>query len=254
MSELLGFASWKAFYGSDLQSVWMLVLAPAFFLVWLLRAPKAAGPGSPAEAAFIRRYALVFGALTIVDPLWTGPLARWLALPDAAATGVMLLFVLLGDFRVFLLLFALRDGPEPLGPSIRRAALWSLAVPAFAWPVYQLLAATQPGVPGQTLWLVYELAFAALALAMRQGLVSEQALAGRPVQRAFLRRALAYVAVYYGLWALSDALILGIGLDAGWALRVLPNQLYYVLWVPFVYLSFFSARSAESRSSLHAAR
>lgn len=254
MSELLGFASWKAFYQSDLQGVFAVVLVPACFLVWLLRAPAAAGPGSAAEAAFVRRYCLVFGVLTVVDPICTGPLTRGLGLGGAAATALMLCFVLLGDFRVFLLLFALRQGPRPLADPARRAALFTLAVPAFAWPVYQLLAWLRPETPGQMLWLVYELAFAGLALAFRRSLVSDPAFDGRPVVRAFLRRAMAYVAVYYGLWALSDALILGPGLDAGWALRALPNQLYYALFVPFVYLSFFSARSIDRRSPAQASR
>ena len=54
----------------------------------------------------------------------------------------------------------------------------------------------------------------------------------------FLQGALSYVAVYYGLWAAADALILLGGLDAGWLLRALPNQLYYAFWVPFVFFTF----------------
>lgn len=247
MPEWFGDATWKAFYQSDLQSVWAVVLVPAVFLVWLARAPKLAGPGSAAESAFVRRYAFLFGALTIVDPVCTGPLTRWLGLEGGAATALMLPFVLLGDFRVYLLLFALRDGPVPIGPAARRAGMWTLAVPAFAWPVQQGLALPWPEIPGQTLWLVYELAFAAVALGWQHHLVSDRAFEGRPVIRAFLRRAMRYVAFYYGLWALADALILGAGMDAGWALRALPNQLYYALFVPFVYLSFFSARSVGTR-------
>jgi hypothetical protein len=53
---------------------------------------------------------------------------------------------------------------------------------------------------------------------------------------------MAYVAVYYALWALADVLILVGRLDAGWGLRVIPNQLYYALYLPFVYFRFFSRR------------
>ena len=34
------------------------------------------------------------------------------------------------------------------------------------------------------------------------------------------------------LWATADVLILA-GVDLGWALRLLPNQLYYAFTVPF---------------------
>ena len=65
--------------------------------------------------------------------------------------------------------------------------------------------------------------------------VREEGAAGRGVTLAGpLRRLLVYVAVYYGLWAASDELILYGGLDAGWGLRVLPNQLYYSFWIPVV--------------------
>jgi len=44
------------------------------------------------------------------------------------------------------------------------------------------------------------------------------------------------------------------GADWGWGLRAIPNQLYYGLWIPFVYLSFFSRRYAPINRSVHAAR
>ena len=50
-----------------------------------------------------------------------------------------------------------------------------------------------------------------------------------------LRRVLGYVAVYYALWASADVLILYGGLDVGWLLRVVPNQLYYAFFVPFAW-------------------
>ena len=40
-----------------------------------------------------------------------------------------------------------------------------------------------------------------------------------------------------GFW--SDILA---GSDLGWALRVIPNQLYYSFCVPFVWWRFFAAR------------
>jgi hypothetical protein len=56
------------------------------------------------------------------------------------------------------------------------------------------------------------------------------------------------VAVYYALWATADLLIRYGGIDAGWLLRALPNQLYYAFWIPFAYATLAPAlpgRTAE---------
>jgi hypothetical protein len=36
-----------------------------------------------------------------------------------------------------------------------------------------------------------------------------------------------FVLLYYGLWATADVIILATGSDLGFALRVVPNVLYY---------------------------
>ena len=60
-----------------------------------------------------------------------------------------------------------------------------------------------------------------------------------PALQAYLRAVTAYVAAYYGLWALSDVLILA-GVEWAWGLRAVPNQLYYAFFVPFVWARFFA--------------
>jgi hypothetical protein len=251
----LGFESWQAFYKSDLQGAWAPAVITVLFLLCLVsRSGAPLGGADPPAAPFVRRYALLFGALTLLDPIATGPLTRAVGLEGMAATVLMLAFVLLGDFRVYLLLFGLRDRGLGLAPAIWRAARWTLLVPAFTWPAYWLLGAMAPQLPDQTLWLVYELAFLTVALVLRQVLVSERAFDARPALRRYLRAVLAYVALYYGLWASADSLILVGGQGSGWLLRALPNQLYYALWIPFVYLAFFSARYDAKRSAVQAAR
>jgi hypothetical protein len=223
--ELTGFASWQAFYQSDLQSVWALLPVPALFLVGLFASGRLGRAATPRER-FVGRWAVVFAVLTLVDPIATGPGARWLELSDAAKTGVMLLFVLLGDFRVFALVFGLAGGAREVPAALGRAARWTAIVPLTAWASNALLELAVPGLPDQSLWLIYELAFAALALHLRRRFRSDR----------LLRAASTYVAVYYALWASADVLILS-GLDTGWLLRVVPNQLYYAFWVPFVYVA-----------------
>ena len=122
-------------------------------------------------------------------------------------------------------------------------------VPVVAGLLYRAGSALAGPLPEQVLWLIYECAFVALALWWRARLIP----ARRPPALRFLRAVLAYVAIYYALWAVADALILA-RRDVGWALRIVPNQLYYAFWVPVVWWLFFSPRYASTRSLVQARR
>jgi hypothetical protein len=229
---------WESFYRGDVQGLWSLVVAPALFLLvlpWLR--PRTAG-ADPRAAGFVRAWAVVFALETIIDPL------------AIALGGVsMVPFVVLGDFRVFLLLLGVMEPERPLAGTILRAAAWTLVVPAVAVTLYRVAQAVAGPFREQTLWLIYESAFAVLALWWRARVVP----ARHPRAERFLDAVLAYVAAYYGLWALADALILA-GCDGGWALRVIPNQLYYGFLVPVVWALFFSPRYASTSRSVHTRR
>ena len=232
--------SWHAFYASDLQGTWALLLVPALFLLYW------AASGGPSRLRapdfrdrFIELYALVFCIETMVDPLATGPLTKGLALGDAGATAVMLLFVLLGDFRVFLLIFGMA-GRGTAG-FLREAALFTLIVPIPAWTADFLLRQVVDDLPAQTLWIFYEAGFATMALVLRGFVIPKRCAPDDPAY-APLRRAATFAAVYYGLWLTSDLLIVVGGLEVGWLLRVVPNQLYYSFWIPFVYASWPARR------------
>jgi uncharacterized membrane protein YpjA len=43
----------------------------------------------------------------------------------------------------------------------------------------------------------------------------------------WVKRVAHFVVIYYGLWATADLIILTTGADIGFAVRVLPNVLYY---------------------------
>jgi hypothetical protein len=236
--------TWQALYASELQGFWALLPAPALFLLWRFVRGRPVGGALPAAAPFVDGYAIAFACETMLDPFCTGPLLRALGGGEGVGTAVMLGFVLLGDFRVYLLLFALCAiaGGHSWRRALPTAAAWTLLVPALAYPLAGALRATHPALHPNTLWLIYEALFAALALWLRARLVPRRVPAALPDLRAFLRQALAYVALYYALWAAADILIQLADLDAGWLLRMLPNQLYYAFWVPFVVARFFARR------------
>lgn len=237
----MSFDSWAALYASDLQSVYAPWIVPLAFLAWAAsRRPDPASTIEPARARFVRLWAIVFAVETIVDPFATGPLARSLGIAGSSAgTALMVAFVLLGDFRVFLLVLGVSSGARSSPSVALESAAWTLVVPVAAAVTVAILDQVVPGLPGQTVWLVYECYFAALAVYVATRILPART--SGPVL-AYSSAILAYVTVYYALWATADVLILIGGLDAGWALRILPNQLYYSFFVPFAYFLFFSFR------------
>jgi len=231
----MGFESWRAFYLSDLQAVWSLLPLPAACLLFLLVSRRArAAAARSSEARFLRLWALLFSFETLLDPLVGGKLAPWLGLSGGALTAVILAFVLLGDFRVYWLVLAFALGDVRRSAWI--AALVTPAVPVLAFAGERLARAFAPDASGVRLWLIHELLFTGVALGLRSLWLPRRAAAAPEL--AFLRGVCAYVALYYGLWAVCDALWLLLDLDAAWGLRALPNQLYYACFVPFVWLTY----------------
>ncbi|MBX3027402.1 hypothetical protein KF840_21085 [bacterium] len=237
--------AWSAVYATDLQGCWALLPIPALYLAWRAFGWRPRGAGAlPAAAPFVDGYAVAFAIETLIDPLLTGPLLRSFGFAGTPlATAVMVLFVLLGDFRVYLLvlsLVAIASG-RSWRAAVPAAVAWTLLVPLVAYPLALGIRAVRPGADPNTIWLVYETVFFVVALALSRAL-PRRAAAAPAALRAVVAEVLRYVALYYGLWATADALIQLGGLDVGWLLRILPNQLYYAFWIPFVVWRFFARR------------
>jgi hypothetical protein len=250
--------TWRDLYVSDLQGVYALWLVPVVFVGFLLvdmrRRPDRVAV-EPRASRFLRVYALVFTLETMLDPLAGGPLLRWLGLADhPGAMAVVFLFVLLGDFRVLVLVFGLEA--IRAGRGVRRACLeasaWTFLVPVSTFVIHRTLTSMAGALPAQALWLIYELGFLVVASAMRVRVVPAR-VPPSPLRR-YLRTVLTYVATYYALWAAADGLILATGMDQAWALRMIPNQLYYAFYVPFVYALGFSRRYAATSSATQPSR
>ena len=109
-------------------------------------------------------------------------------------------------------------------------------------------------LPSQSIWILYELGFVAMALFLDFAVIPARFDLRRFEVQQYLRALVRYVALYYALWATADLLILRRNADWAWALRVIPNQLYYGFWVPFAYMKFFSPRYAATRMSVQRSR
>jgi hypothetical protein len=241
------YRTWADFYQSDAQSVYGLWIAPAVFLAyWLLLRPERRGGVEPRATSFVNAYAPLFAIETIIDPYATGPLLRRLGIEGDAVTYWMVPFVLLGDFRVFLLIFYVIDPARGIGRSVMRAAAWTLVVPLVAVAALHALETRYANLPPTSIWIIYEGCFVAMAAFLDFVLLPRALGLQRFEVHQYLRALVRYVALYYALWVIADLLIAR-GADWAWALRIVPNQLYYGFWVPFAYLVFFSPRYSANR-------
>jgi len=231
---------WNLFYYASWQWPWALLVVPFAYLAMRAATQAPRGGAVPSEARFVSGWLLLFAVETMLDPIATGPLTKALG-NETAGTALGLSFVLLGDFRVYWLVLHLLAPADGLGRSAGRAAALTALVPLVAGLGNAALDRLMGGVPGQVLWLLHESSFVVVALVLARRVVPARL--GEGGERStFLRIVLGYVVAYYALWAAADVMILA-GLDEGWAIRLVPNQLYYAFFIPFVHLAFFRSKS-----------
>jgi hypothetical protein len=171
---------------------------------------------------FLYGYLTVFTLEILADATLT---SAWSPVPPAWGTAVAVVFVILGDLRYFVLLGRARWPHMPPRAWVAASAL-ALVVPIAS----QLLERAHPAPFSnpRTTFLLYELLFALFAGALRVWLGRTPGEAKR-----WAIRVTDFEIVQYALWALADVVILA-GYDAGFALRLLPNTMYYVFFLPFV--------------------
>ena len=229
--------NWQDAYSSDFQSLWALIAIPLGSLFYLLA--RGSSPRNSRQDRFIAAYCVFWTIETLLDPVIGGPIAKALGWSEGLkGSATLFLFVYLGDLRVFVLFFGLCESGI-----LRRATAFSLIVPITTGVIYGFASWWNPELPSQWMWLIYELGFAAMAIWLVHWWTPRSCPTDRKELKSMLRSCGAYVASYYLLWATCDVLIL-LGIDEGWGLRMLPNQLYYAFWVPFVYVRYAATRSA----------
>ena len=178
----------------------------------------------------LRNVLLIFTGVTALDAWLTGALTP-LPAGSALAQNVSIAFVILGDLRLFVLLQRFRNA-TPWAPAIAVAVVFSLVV-----PVAQAIAIR--AAPGaltdlRRIYLVYELLFVLLAtllLALRYPSRS----ASSPELGWYATILVGFFLVQYALWVVCDVLILS-GIEFGYGLRLVPNALYYGVFLLFAAL------------------
>lgn len=220
----------QSIYDSAWYAPGLFWLSGLLFLAYLVRA-----------RSFVFGYLVLFTVEIMADALVTGGLSPTAGHP-ALHQQLGILFVILGDFRYFLLVERFLapggSGPSP-SPSPNRARFTALAlgqsflVPVLSYAVMAAIPSTREN-PRVT-FLLYEAMFTVLALVLRF-VVLPRRLKGRPEAEAqFLRSVTSFVLAQYAGWALADVLILS-GASFGYGARLIPNTMYYAGFLPYVYL------------------
>jgi hypothetical protein len=204
------------------------VAALAFLLAWARKQP------------FLTAFAALFAVEILADATATGAWSPLALLHSSLETPVAILFVILGDLRFFLLVTRFARAPLPGPRDATPAAAWasaiglSLLVPVVSTALGRtaFAGASDPRVT----FLVYEALFVALAIALRFAILPRR-LAGAPAPvRAWILRLASFELAQYALWVAADVVLLATKSDAGFALRLVPNALYYAAFLPFAVL------------------
>lgn len=179
-------------------------------------------------------FLLLFGVEIVADAYLTGGLTP-LAQGTTAATLASVLFVILGDLRYFWLLERVAQGASFTAASVvGRAVAMSLVVPVVAFVVPRALPSLFTEL--RHTFLFYELLLLAASLLLLATRVRQVAATGPAWAHRYVLGLTRFEAAQYALWAVADVVIL-LGVDAGHGLRLVPNAMYYALFMPFALLT-----------------
>ena len=233
----------EAFYNSTYQQPLLLWVA-IFFGTLLLIYWRARGRLAP---KWLVRYCAIFTLSAALDAWLTANTIIGLGglagpgslgtLKAPLATIVPIFFIILGDYRYFLLIALVREQestsswPWSLIRGLLRALPWAFVVPL----ITAFMRPTNPRV----LYLAYEMLFLALVI-LRHRFDS--------MSSPSRDRATFYFFALYACWALADIMILSdFATSAAWLLRTFANLLYYAGWAPYAYWHHSESRPYDRR-------
>lgn len=219
----------QAIYDSPWHSPAAFWAAGVAFLAWWMR-----------RKPFLVAFVALFTVEILADGLATGGWSPLTLLKSPWASPISIAFVVLGDLRYFVLVERHARRPH-LGPgdATPLAAWASAGALSLLVPVASAMATRAlPPRLGDVRWtfLIYEAMFLALALALRLAWLPRRLGTAPVAVRRWLLGVTGFEVAQYALWALADVIILA-GFDAGFALRLVPNAMYYALFLPFVALT-----------------
>jgi hypothetical protein len=192
--------------------------------------------GVVAALAFARRQRFLAGwfnlfLVAILADAWaTGAFSR---VPAERAWMAGVLFVILGDLRYFVLAERYARGRLD-----RRAAATAVGLAMIVPVATEILRRAVPaiGATPRYTFLAYESMFLLLAIVMRTVVYPPRLLGvvSTPV-KTWLLGVATFEVVQYALWIACDVAIL-LGFEGALLARMVPNTLYYAVFLPFVVL------------------
>lgn len=215
----------ESLYDSPWTATFALALISVIgFAVWLRR------------QTFLVAYVACFTVIALCDALQSGSWSPLHLLSSPLEEPIALLFVLVGDYRYLLLMerYAWRPDTKPTDTMRARAWISAFALTAIVPLITLGLARAFPTrFVGRWNYLAWELAFVLLVLVLRFYRYPRRLAPATSAVRRWLFAVTHFELATYALWALADIVILA-GADAGFALRIVPNVLYYGVFVFFV--------------------
>lgn len=178
---------------------------------------------------FLGAYLVLFGVALGADALAGAPFIR---LPAPVGTVLSVVFVIAGDLRLFVVVERCTSKRGLNARAVGLAVASALIVPLASTAARLAIPAVAANERVQ--YLVYEAMFVVLALTWRLALLPARLRDAKPEVRRWALLVTTFVLAQYALWVTADVLILT-GHDVGFGLRLVPNTLYYALFLPFVY-------------------
>ena len=222
----------EAFYNSSWQQPILLWIFPFIFLFAQFKNKF------QASSVFVTRYTAFFTVSIILD--------AWLSAYNILGIGTVapgvnsilsFIFIWLGDFRYVLLAEYYLVPEKSFSKAMMKAVPITFIIPLLSAFLIKKVLATDNG---RVLYVVYEGLFVLLAF-IYLARISKANISEETAKK--LKKFTQFVVLYYGLWAGVDVLMLISDHESvlnifAWGLRVLPNLLYYWVFVPLAYNLF----------------